>query len=397
MKLLILTNQPYPNMIGGSAKKLTGECKYLDKNNHEVNIISSRGGDKKLRDHDAICYANIKQVGLPYIPLGKARGFKLIFKLNLWIIVNFIYFWAALFRGIKIANSVDTISIKGVHSDGLCGVILKKIFKKRLVYEHAGGLNIKRAKLFKHKKRGALFLKIGLWFNTFTERIVYRNCDAIMTQESMEDYYRDLGFKGDYYVIPNGRDADEFHPFGDINVYLKKDMDISGKVILFVGRFDPVKNVDKIIDAFSLIKEKVHLVIVGGGDLGPELMKHAEESLGSKNIHFMGSKPDVTPYYMMADALVIASTYEGFPGVLIEGMASELAVVSTPVGTVPKVIKDGENGYLIPKKWKTSDLTIGMIKAINAPDKLRENARLTFEENYSWDVVIKKFIQVYSS
>jgi len=300
------------------------------------------------------------------------------------------YLVFAFFKSLTLIKGTDVISIKGIHGDGLCGVLLKKLFKKRLVFEHAGGLNQKRAKLFKQMNKGKHLTRLLLWFNTFTERIVYKNCDAIMTQEDVEDYYRKLGFKGEYHIIPNGRDPEKYYPQ---ETTLKEEHGIKGKVILFVGRLVPVKNIDKIIKAFDLLDDGTSLVIVGDGELRDKLQGQARKNKHPENIYFMGHQ-EVTPYYNIADILVIASDYEGFPGVLIEAMACGKVVVATPVGVIPKVI-NGSNGYLLPSKWNEKDLAEGMRLGLNAPYSVKKESKRTFDENYSWDTVIEIFIRIY--
>jgi len=392
MKIITLINQPYPNMTGGSANKLLGEVKYLHKKKHEVHIIAARGGNSKLRLKDSEKCASLSHVGLPYIPLGTSKHIFLLFKMLLGFLSKLSYFIFAFFKSLTLIKGTDVISIKGIHGDGLCGVLLKKIFHKRLVFEHAGGLNQKRAKLFKQMKKGKYLTRLLLWFNTLTERIVYRNCDAIMTQEDVEDYYRKLGFKGEYHIIQNGRDTEKYYPQ---RTTLKKEHGIKGKVILFVGRFVPVKNINKIIKAFDLLDDGTSLVLVGDGELRDELQDQARKNNYPENIYFMGHQDDVTPYYNIADILVIASDYEGLPGVLVEAMACGKTVVASPVGVIPKVI-DGSNGYLLPSKWDENDLVEGMILGLNSPYSVRKKSKKTFDENYSWEVVIEKFIRIYN-
>jgi len=393
MKILTLVTQPYPDITGGSIIKLLGETKYLTKYGHQVHLVSSRGGNPELHIKEAKDYSSLKRVGLPYVPLGKSKHIFLLFKMMLWGIVNLSYFICAFIYSLWIIKDIDVISIKGIHSDGLCGVLLKKLFKKRLVYEHAGGFNIKRKKLFKHMNRGKFLTRLGLWFNTFTEKIVYKNCDAIMTQDNLENYYRELGFEGTYHVVPNGRDPETYYPRDASET--KKEYNIKGKVVLFVGRLVPVKNIDKIIESFHSLNGNYSLVIVGDGDLREELHKVAQEMKGSKDVHFVGTQKDVTQFYNLADILVIASDYEGFPGVLIEAMGCGKVVVAAPVGVIPKVIIDNVNGFLLPKDWTNHDLTKCMFKGLNALESIKLKSKRTFDNNYSWDIVIQKFIKIY--
>lgn len=267
------------------------------------------------------------------------------------------------------------------------------MYKKGLVYEHAGGFKIKREKLFKQMNRGRIITKISLWFNTLIEKIVYRNCDSIINQVSMEDYYRQLSFKGNYHIIPNGRDGEIFYPRDESAI--KNKYKIKGKVILFIGRFVPVKNIDKIIESFELIKEEASLVIVGTGILFKNLQEKSNKSLRSKDIHIIKGPVEVAPIYNIADIFVIASDYEGFPGVLIEAMACGKIVVAAPVGAIPNVIINNSNGYLLPENWTNQDLANGMVKGLNAPESIKINSKKTFDMNYSWDKVIKILIKIY--
>lgn len=116
-----------------------------------------------------------------------------------------------------------------------------------------------------------------------------------------------------------------------------------------VGRLVPWKRIDQILAAVSRI-EDLGLVIVGDGPERGRLQQIARD-LGIKNrINFAGQRGKGETLAVMAacDLIVLNSTYEGLPHVVLEAMALGLPVVATAVGGTPEVVRDGENGLLIP-------------------------------------------------
>ncbi len=127
--------------------------------------------------------------------------------------------------------------------------------------------------------------------------------------------------------------------------------------IVMVGRLDKNKNHEMALRAFSQLAPSypgLRLTIYGGGlpgsDTRPELERLAEELGISGRVRFMGRQTDIRGKIEDARIFVLTSNYEGMPNALLEAMATGLAVVSTdcPCGGPAAVIRDGENGLLIP-------------------------------------------------
>ena len=121
-------------------------------------------------------------------------------------------------------------------------------------------------------------------------------------------------------------------------------------IVLNVGRLSPQKAQDVLINAFAKIPNSDwKLVIAGDG----KKMKEYQELVASLNLAdrvlFAGSVKDVHKLYNTAQIFAFTSIFEGFPNALIEAMHFGLACVSTDCPTGPsELIKDGENGFLIP-------------------------------------------------
>jgi D-inositol-3-phosphate glycosyltransferase len=128
------------------------------------------------------------------------------------------------------------------------------------------------------------------------------------------------------------------------------------KIILFVGRIDPLKGIDQLLKAFTLMKNQHGLrLIIIGGDAGSRvemenLQKISRELNISDRVIFQGLvKQDILPYYYSAaDVCVIPSYYESFGLVPLESLACGTPVVATDVGDLKNIIRQGETGYIIP-------------------------------------------------
>lgn len=127
--------------------------------------------------------------------------------------------------------------------------------------------------------------------------------------------------------------------------------------IVMVGRLDTNKNHQLLLRAFARLHEdypEMKVMFYGGGLPGDDtqpMLKNLAEELGiAKKVHFMGRRSDIRSRIEHSRIFVLASNYEGMPNALLEAMATGLAVISTdcPCGGPRSVIRDGENGLLIP-------------------------------------------------
>ncbi|WP_051285474.1 glycosyltransferase family 4 protein [Aequorivita capsosiphonis] len=127
-----------------------------------------------------------------------------------------------------------------------------------------------------------------------------------------------------------------------------KVIDIEAPKIIYVGYLRKAKGVETVIRAFSLLqKEKPNavLTIVGHGESEGEL-KQLATRLNLKNIVFLGhieSRDKLNELFRGHDIFCFASLSEGSPRVILEAMANGLAVISTPVGSLPSTFEDRKN------------------------------------------------------
>ncbi|MCS6782330.1 MAG: glycosyltransferase family 4 protein [Gloeomargarita sp. SKYBB_i_bin120] len=119
--------------------------------------------------------------------------------------------------------------------------------------------------------------------------------------------------------------------------------------VLTAGRLVPWKQVDEIITAIAPLTD-VGLVVVGSGPEQDRLAQQVQALELTPRVYFAGQKPlpELLALMQTCDVLVLNSTYEGLPHVVLEAMAVGLPVIATAVGGTPELIQDGYNGRLIP-------------------------------------------------
>lgn len=164
---------------------------------------------------------------------------------------------------------------------------------------------------------------------------------------------------------------------------LKNEYNVSEKkVILFVGRLEPEKNVSLLIHSFGELKKldnEVVLFIIGDGSERKKLEQLAEE-LKIEDIYFEGyiTFPKNVIYYKMADIFVLPSEYEPWGLVVNEAIIMGLpVVVSSHVGCREDLIQNGKNGYIFENNDR-EDLTRCLQQTLN----LEIEFRMTDQWNY---------------
>jgi D-inositol-3-phosphate glycosyltransferase len=175
-------------------------------------------------------------------------------------------------------------------------------------------------------------------------------------------------------------------------------------IALFVGRIDPLKGVDRLIQAMPGLRDErnLSLVVVGGGDdCGPELerLENMARSLRIQDgVSFVGTvrHEDLPLYYSAADVCVVPSHHETFGLVALESLACGTPVVATRVGGMESVIRHGENGYLLddnsPERLADgiSSIVSGRGTPIGAADAIRESV-----SGFGWSSIARKVAREY--
>ena len=132
---------------------------------------------------------------------------------------------------------------------------------------------------------------------------------------------------------------------------LKKKYPQFEKHILMASRLSPEKNVILALEAMKEISAKhprVGLIIVGSGPEETRLKDFVQKNHLSNNVIFEGWSENLGPYYKTADVFLLTSNYEGYAMTVVEALSFGCPVIMTDVGCAGEVVKDRENGLVVP-------------------------------------------------
>lgn len=166
---------------------------------------------------------------------------------------------------------------------------------------------------------------------------------------------------------------------------------------LYIGRLDPIKRIDWIIQALAENKKKngldFNLAIVGDGPSRNKLKELVKILDLEKNVHFLGFQTNVDPYIHKSKVFVMSSYSEGLPVALMEAMACEKLVIAPAVNNIPSVLIHEVTGFSFNKD-DFEMLKTNLERAWLDYDKLehcRKNARKIILDEYSYGVAKRKW------
>lgn len=130
---------------------------------------------------------------------------------------------------------------------------------------------------------------------------------------------------------------------------LRAELEFDGPTLAFAGRLGPQKSLDIALEAVAELPG-VTLAIAGDGPDREALEQRARELGVESRARFLGSigRHRVLRLFRAADASVLSSSWENLPHTVLEALAVGSPVIATAVGGVPEVVRDGENGLLVP-------------------------------------------------
>jgi D-inositol-3-phosphate glycosyltransferase len=206
-------------------------------------------------------------------------------------------------------------------------------------------------------------------------------------------------------VVPFGVDAATFDIKSMRGARERVGLPMDVRVVLFVGRFAAVKGIERLMKAVALLDmpEDVRLLLIGGDGATSastrKLMALARR-LGIRRKVIIPGRIEhaaLVNYYNAADVVAVPSYYESFGLVVLEALACGTPVVANPVGVVPSVVMDGENGIVVQDQ-----MAAGIADALHrvlqgtATGRIRPRSVRSTVMDYHWPVVAGAVLNQYA-
>lgn len=225
-----------------------------------------------------------------------------------------------------------------------------------------------------------------------------KNVDAILpVSKEIKFSFEEYGIKN-VYDMPGGVDLSHFKLLN--REQCKDALGLNGKIILFVGRLIPIKNLHNLLYAFKKVQsvaKDTKLLIVGDGALKGNLVSTVQRLGLNENIIFAGavSYKKLPTYYNASDVFVLPSIFESFPLVALEAAACGIPLV---ISTLAKAFVEdfGKDFIFSVDPNNINSISSGLIQALSN-DRANETAKLVEKriKKYDWIERAKKVAGIY--
>ena len=184
-------------------------------------------------------------------------------------------------------------------------------------------------------------------------------------------------------------------------VHVRERFQLNAPFVLYTGNIKPHKNVDRLIDAFAILRQKcsedVKLLIIGDeASKYPNLRRLVHRHQLHQHVRFLGFVPDATlaVLYRLASVFVFPSLYEGFGLPPLEAMAAGTPVVTSNISSLPEVVGDAA---LLIDPMDPAEIANAMSRILNEPQLRADLVRRGRDrvKTFSWERSVTRIRQVY--
>jgi len=217
-------------------------------------------------------------------------------------------------------------------------------------------------------------------------------------------------------VIPPGVDTARFYPIpaDEAREFVRVPGD--ARMVLFVGRIEPLKGIDTLLEAVALLKQEnvprkgpIFLAVIGGDseespDPTSEEMARLQELRSHLDIDdtvtFLGRRNQDTLqyYYSASEIVVVPSHYESFGLVALEAMACGTPVVASETGGLVFLVRDGETGFHVPAG--DAQALADRLGQLLEDDVLRTRLgkqAAEYAKRYAWPLIVDQVVDLYQT
>lgn len=399
MKICIVTTM-FPKYKGDSyGPFVLEEAKFLVRNGVEVHVVTQHNPEAAYKEEiEGIHIHRFKWLEpKEFRALIHFKGLKDNFRLVTYLISLFFnLMWIVKKHDIKVIHAHHTIPV------GLVGVIIGKIMRTPVVItSHLMDITTHGT------DEGPLGNIKDFESNFFYRKLIsfsLNSCKKIVAVSAdLANRIIQMGIDPEKtIVLRNAVDIHRFKPVKNIEMRNKYNIKENEILIVFAGHLEPFKGIFELLDAFYEIRKKnqnVKLVVIGGGQSEKEVKEIVSKYNLNGHITFTGKiSPDtIQNFYQMADIFTLPSYTEGLPLVVVEAMACGLPIVASCVGGIPEIVKNNENGFLIPprNKEKLAQKLDILINNRELREKFGKKSVELIDNEFNIDKRVNKLINIY--
>lgn len=375
MKILMLTWEYPPRIVGGIARVVHDLSKRLIKDGHEVTVVTYKDGDTPAYEND--------------------KGVEVYRVENYMIHPNNFIDWIMQLNFNLVAKATEIIQKEGkfdvIHAHDWLVANAAKTLKNSFGIPIVATIHATEA-----GRNSGIHDDTQRYINDTEWLLTYEATEVIVNSNYMKGHVQGLfGLPFDKInVIPNGINLTNFNGIErDYNFRRQYAMD-NEKIILYVGRLVYEKGVQHLISAMPKILEHYHdakLVIAGKGGMLDELRAQVNSMGLSNKVYFTGylNAKQVQKMYKCADVAVFPSTYEPFGIVALEAMLAGVPTVVSDVGGLNEIITHRENGMksYAGNSNSIADSVLSLLYDKQLAANVAKKAKVKVKEEFNWNKI----------
>lgn len=375
MKILMLTWEYPPRIVGGIARVVHDLSKRLIKDGHEVTVVTYKDGDTPAYEND--------------------KGVEVYRVENYMIHPNNFIDWIMQLNFNLIAKATEIIQKEGkfdvIHAHDWLVANAAKALKNAFDIPIVATIHATEA-----GRNSGIHDDTQRYINDTEWLLTYEATEVIVNSNYMKcELQRLFGLPFEKInVVPNGINLNNFSGVEkDYDFRRQYAMD-NEKIILYVGRLVYEKGIQNLISAMPKILQGYHdtkLVIAGKGGMFDEL-KAQSDSMGLGNkVYFTGylNSKQVQKMYKCADIAVFPSTYEPFGIVALEAMLAGIPTVVSDVGGLNEIVEHGVDGMksYAGNPNSIADSVLTLLYDHQLCDNISKNAKNKVKEQFNWNKI----------
>jgi glycosyltransferase involved in cell wall biosynthesis len=221
-------------------------------------------------------------------------------------------------------------------------------------------------------------------------RMLVRSADIVAAcSDEAARYASDIGGARRVSVVPNGFHPEEFTG-GSVHAHPRP-------YVLGLGRLEPQKGFDVLIDALARVEHReLDVLLAGDGGARTDLAELAQARGLASRVHFLGTTDRPATVALLRGAALVAcpSRFEGAPLVCVEAFAAGRPVVASAANGIPELVRNGETGFLVPAD-DVNALAAAIDRVLANPGEALRLAARGHDEvvaHHQWSIVTDRYL-----